>query len=115
MEWLQNLKPGDRVIIDGRFANLTASEVERVTATKIITTGGRFRKLDGFSVGGSTWERSFLREPNQELLGQIELRRLRNRASQMVDAIERNIPKTIEGVQALIAALEPFVKKPEGK
>lgn len=114
-EWLQNLKPGDKVVVgvgNGSYSRIEA--VDRVTATQIIIGGARYRKNNGYRVGDG-WNSGSLKEPTKAMLDEIELRSLRSKASSVLDEIARNIPKTIKQVKALIAAVEPFRKKPEGK
>ncbi|KKL44626.1 hypothetical protein LCGC14_2363770 [marine sediment metagenome] len=74
-EWLDNLKVGDRVIIQGRLAIAdSVSTVERFTKTLIIIKSGiKFRK-DGHAPG--QWPTAMLTEPTPERLDVIRQRNL---------------------------------------
>ncbi len=52
---IADLKPGDRVVMCGRFA-YSIWRVDRVTETQIIIGTARFRRKDGLRVGATGWE-----------------------------------------------------------
>ena len=54
-EWLMGLQVGDPVQVKGGWGQ-TATKVERITKTQIVTTNGRrFRRANGLLVGGDKW------------------------------------------------------------
>lgn len=59
MESLENVKVGDRLIVHERF-DTCITEVERVTATLVITKHGRFRKKTGMAQGNCSWSSSWV-------------------------------------------------------
>lgn len=54
MESLENVKVGDKLIVHSRHDRRIA-EVERVTATLVITKHYRFRKKTGMVQGNDSW------------------------------------------------------------
>lgn len=115
-EWLQNLKPGDQVVVNGTASRINT--VSKVTATQIIIHHKnnytlRFSKETGYLRGGGSYCTTKLEPATPELLEKIELQELQWKARLILDKLER--PKNVEGMKAFIAALEPFTKKPEGE
>jgi len=51
--WLESLKVGDAVIVNGRMWNYGKhlTTIERTTPTQIIVQSGRYRKSDGYGIG----------------------------------------------------------------
>lgn len=78
-EWLASLKPKDRAAIPARWSDgCQVLTVERVTATQIVMEGGeRFRRGDGRSFTGDSWNRAWLKPITPELLEANEKSRLR--------------------------------------
>lgn len=50
-EWLDNLKAGDDVIIEGRFGDGDLNKVSRLTKTFVIVGRSKFRRNDGYAPG----------------------------------------------------------------
>lgn len=80
-EWLQALKPGDRVVVSGRGE--TVAQVVRRTATQIIVRWGsleseqRFRADTGWEVGNAgSWIRLHLAPLTPERYAAIKKARL---------------------------------------
>ena len=73
----EHLNVGDKVVIDGRYGHQTLTTVERLTKTQIITSKGKFRRSDGFSVGGDLWARELLREATPERIARIHEKEMR--------------------------------------
>jgi hypothetical protein len=70
-EWLQQLKPGDRVIVEARWQNAIMT-VDRLTKTQIILKNRlRFRKSDGGLVGGDSYNNSSIHSPSKQRVGDI--------------------------------------------
>lgn len=118
LEWREQLKAGDEVIIDGGSQNrLELSTVLRVTKTQIIIRYGRseqpYRKKDGFQVASDGWYRRYIVMPTVEAKELILLDRLAYRARCAKDAAV--IPKTRPELEHFIAVLSQFAPKPEGK
>jgi hypothetical protein len=78
-DWLEDLKPGDRVIVDSGFFGPTLRTVERVTATQILVGQSRYRRSSGSPVGGDPWARNYLREATPECVAQVRQRSLAER------------------------------------
>ena len=71
--FLENLSPGDRVIVSsgGVLRPEKVGRVDRLTKTQIILAdGSRFRKSDGWQ-SGDGWSRSYLREASEETIKEI--------------------------------------------
>jgi hypothetical protein len=75
LEWLASLKAGDEVLISNRW-HPHIVKVERVTATLIVAGNQRFRKASGSCLGGSSWDRSYLRPVTQQDRNNFEATRL---------------------------------------
>ena len=83
-QWLETLKPGDTVIrsVSGMGRHSTVEVVERLTKTQIILKGIsiKYRRKNGWSIGGSQWNTSALVEATPERIervtGEQERRRL---------------------------------------
>jgi hypothetical protein len=71
-EWLDSLKPGDRVIISGRWQEALAT-VDRVTKTQILVKSGsmRFRKKDGGLVGADSYNNACIYSPTERRVHDI--------------------------------------------
>ena len=66
------MKVGSEVILCSSMRT-TVATITRETNTQWLVGNTRFRKKDGFAVGGTNWYRSFIREPKE---GEIEKIRL---------------------------------------
>lgn len=100
-QWLQNLKPGDKVIVSGNHHE-SLDTVERVTATQIVLKAGRrYRKVDGWHVGGgSAFYSSNLMPVTREAVNRIRLRQLHVKVAQIN---WRDVPlETLGKVLALV-------------
>ena len=74
-EWLDSLKPGDRVIISGRWQD-GISTVDRLTKTQILLkNGSRYRKKDGGLVGADSYNSSQLYSPSEKRVNDIRHRK----------------------------------------
>lgn len=81
MNWLEDLKVGDEVVVSGSFLSYEISRVTHTTATQIHIGGTKYRRDTGVQMGSvSSWNRSSLCEPTQELRDKIEHKK---RASSM--------------------------------
>lgn len=69
-EWLDNLRVGDKVIVDGDFGEGFETTVKRFTPTLIVTDGGgRYRRKNGLSVRDELHR--YLSKPTQKRLDKI--------------------------------------------
>lgn len=66
---LNEVKVGDTLIYITTW-DRTLCKVKSITPTQIVTDRGRFRKRDGFRVGGDTWVYSKVAIPKE---GEIKL------------------------------------------
>ena len=74
-EWLQNLKPGDKVIrrSGGVGAVDYIETITRVTPTQIVIGNARYRKDTGREVGGyDRWHSIWLEEATPEATRKVE-------------------------------------------
>ena len=74
-EWLNDLKPGDQVIL-GSSAHTgvdSIGKVERLTKTQIVIKGSsiRYRRIDGRRIGASCWYESWICQATQEKIAEI--------------------------------------------
>jgi len=74
--WLQNLKPGDSVIVSpgATYTPDYVAMVTRTTATQIHIGNVKFRRTNGREVGGDRWHSADLREPTPDALAAVRLR-----------------------------------------
>ncbi len=54
LNWLDELKEGDRVYVSGRY-NSILHTVDKVTKTQIVVSGNRYRKSSGTQCGDHGW------------------------------------------------------------
>lgn len=122
-EWLKELKPGCKVYIGKRYASpLHMGIVNRLTATLVYvsllnvlgsTYERAFRRKGGMSIGPYGCDDSckdVLVEPTPENHAKYDLYQLREKLVLMLQHLV--VPRLDkEGVEKLIAALEPFVRK----
>jgi DNA replicative helicase MCM subunit Mcm2 (Cdc46/Mcm family) len=105
--FLENLKPGDRVVISsgGVSDRKRVGRVERLTKTQIIVDGSRFRKSDGWQPG-DYWNRAWLQEASEETIKEIAARQRRR---QIVAKIQKfrwdTLPDDL--LQQVVDLLEP--------
>jgi hypothetical protein len=81
MTWLESLSVGAKVVVDSGARSEEIGTVSRVTPTQIVVDGRRFRRRDGYAVGGNGWYRTRLREATPEAVHQIRMRVVRCRLS----------------------------------
>lgn len=68
MKTLNDVQAGDLLILIRRMERQVV-EVERTTQTQIIIKGAKYRKSDGFFIGGNSFTYSFITIPQD---GEIE-------------------------------------------
>jgi len=78
-EWLESLKEGDLVLIKFGFNPYNQARIKRTTKTQIIVEGQRFRRQDGFLVGGDAYTKSHIAKPTPKLLERIRRNKLIDR------------------------------------
>ena len=103
-EWLQQLKIGDKVYSPGKYGEFgNIYTVNRLTNTQIVIKeiNGigkeyeiRFRKFDGFNVGGNSWSRSLIVPVTDKVLERQRIHILSNRANMLKQTLE--LPKLTE-------------------
>ena len=99
--WLATLKAGDEVAFNHAWGAPTISKVTSVTATQIRIGASKYRRKDGYAVGGDKWSRTSLMEPTAEVRALIEEASLRRR---LADFKLKDLP--LEKVRAILAVLE---------
>lgn len=84
MNNMEHIKPGDQVVVVGRFSDALAT-VERVTKTQIVTDGGRWRRSDGDAVSRALFAITFIRDATDEDRARITYRNATRRAEAALD------------------------------
>lgn len=80
--FIDGLKPGDTVIVSKLNLSGVLKTVERITKTQVIlSSGSRFRKKDGFEVGGDIWNTYHLEEVTPEKVSKIHYNKEREQLS----------------------------------
>ena len=111
--WLNDLKPGDMVIVTNNHgpAGWGVGHVDRLTKTLIITkSGGKFRKSDGYEPGDS-WHKARLLEPTPKMLDDIRRHQLRRAALRAIDKAHA-VHLTVEQWEAVLALLQGAEPEP---
>jgi hypothetical protein len=93
-EWLESLKEGDAVYVPGNYGAVgTIEKVKRLTATQVIVETKafsgeayetRYRKSDGFLVGGDGYARGHITEvtdDHRELIARMAMRNFIHRVA----------------------------------
>lgn len=65
---------GDRVVIQVGFDKPRLAIVERVTDTQAIVKGQRFRRQNGYLIGGGSWRNGHIRHPSEQDIKDITRR-----------------------------------------
>ncbi len=103
--WLQDLKEGDHVIVAGQ-SNKRLAKVERTTKTQIILahSSARYRKSDGYRLGGSAWSFSCLRKATADEIADINLKKHISDANDLLREIagSKKYGLTLEQAQQVI-------------
>lgn len=81
IEWVTDLKPGDRVLVGVGYGKFRVDYVERLTKTQIVLKNSvnKFRRKDGHRVGDTGWARAYLAEPTPDKVNAIRRENLRER------------------------------------
>lgn len=100
-EWLNELKAGDRVVVSTGYGYRREhlSSVTKVTATQIVCGTSRFKRSNGYVVGGDTWNRACLVQPTTDVLERVEERQLREK----IEAIAKDKATTLATLRAMYA------------
>lgn len=107
-DWLKSLKVGDEVAIDislryCRNQKFKILKIERETKTQLISVDWRWRKDDGYVVGGGYGHK--LQPVTQQVLDTIVRRRIEVRFLELVEGKTLDT-YTTEQLQSVIAILE---------
>ena len=89
-EWLNKLEVGDTVILSHGHNRHSLMKIERFTKTQIVLDGIslKFRRDDGYQVGGLAWCMSCLREATTEMVAVIKENNLRSDILFRIDSSE---------------------------
>ena len=119
MSDLSDIKEGDKVVVYSGYSSFTGhrmaiKEVSRTTPTMIMirisdSYEARYYKKDGRIVSGDRWSRGHIGRVTPEVLGLMEIEKLKRKAVYARDNL--SIPETREGLEAFIEALLPFLPK----
>ncbi len=108
-EWLQALKPGDKVIITGGYGDQIGI-VDKITPTGRIVVGGEvYNPQSGRSYSGGDWRRRYLIEAIPERVKKI---RLAGMTAKLAHVQWFSLPaETIEAIYALVKQAEEMAKE----
>ena len=110
-EWLEGLKPGDKVFHHGKYNANSILMVERVTKTQIICKDGdfeiKFKRSTGFNVGGDTWSRHYIDRLTDDKIAALRRQTLGRKAIELRKRIA--IPITEDELISFIADMEKWV------
>lgn len=113
-QWLEQLKPGDPVVVSSSRSRKYLTKIDRITKTPLVIKRKnfvgeyyevKFRRSDGFAPGDS-WPRERLLEPTPELFEEIRREKLYATAGSLINSIK--IPQETERVQQLIDVLKEY-------
>lgn len=105
--WLEHMAVGDTVLIKGQFGRWSVATVERITATQIVTTNQmRFKRADGWQLGGPRFYRAQLERPTIEKVQYVRAQEAREEL-RLVDW--RTVPDDV--VRATWAAVQEARKR----
>lgn len=91
-EYLPSLKPGDTIFRMAGGSNLDKQRISRVTTTQIIlTSGGRYNRKTGQSIGGPTWNRSNIVLPTPEVRQAWQALYLANWANNLLPGLFKSL------------------------
>jgi hypothetical protein len=83
-EWLESLKVGDQVALNGSYNDLLIRVVSRLTKTQIILdTGAKFRRDSGHLIGGDIWRRASITPVTKEIKLKIRTSNLKYKISRI--------------------------------
>ena len=106
-EWLNKLEVGDTVILSHGHNRHSLMKIERFTKTQIVLDGIslKFRRDDGYQVGGLAWCMSCLQEAKPERLAEIKQKKLREDIVYKID--ESDFRKfDIDHLERILKAME---------
>lgn len=98
---LNDLKPGDKVVLRYGFNEMRLETVSKVTAHHVICANTKYRRKDGYQVCGGVWSRIRIVLPTPELLDDIQRRNL---ADEMEAVKWKDLP--LETLRAVATVLK---------
>jgi hypothetical protein len=101
--WLESLKAGDEVMVPSRYGAPSILRVDRVTPTQVVVGSEKYRKSNGYRVGGSTWDCRYITEPTDHGREQAEAALLRSNLERLV----KDQATTLEALRAMYKATKP--------
>lgn len=107
-EWLNSLKEGDKVVVRygrGIGSARRVHTIERTTKTQIIVNNAKYRRLDGYEIGGS-YHSPYLIEATPDVLQEMEEETRRWNVLRKVQQITwKDLPTSVlESVYEIIPA-----------
>jgi hypothetical protein len=105
VDWLSSLKVGDSVVVERGYVYtaLSLETVTHATATQVHVGRLKFRRADGRSIGGGTYDRIAITQPTPERLNAI-------RRMEAIDALS-NVRWEAFGDDDLFAAFDVIVNR----
>ena len=104
MSWLDELKPGDKVIQHSQSGGEKWRWVSRTTKTQIIIGDDRFRRKNGYRIGDEGYYRTYLREWTQEWQDKRDMaQRIASLKEQITESIEDAPLEILERIYAILA------------
>ena len=85
-DWIKNLKPGDQVVVNGKYLKL----VERVTPSGRVVVGGDTFNPDGWKRGDKdAWNHTYISEATPEAVQRIKDTETVGEAMHLADRVSR--------------------------
>ncbi len=118
-EWLSRLQAGDEVIVRSIRAmgnTGTIVKVSKLTNTQVVIDRGnytlRFRKDDGYEVGGESWGRQWIEEATPNACAVIHEENKRVKAIRLIEECDlKKLPTA--ALESIVAAINAARKEGE--
>jgi hypothetical protein len=106
---LDEIKPGDKVILINSRGTLSLITVDRITPSLVICGSERYQKITGRRIGSGSWDFSDIQPVTPELMEtlaeQKQTRKHKNNARFLNDYNFLNLaPEIVERIMAIIEA-----------
>lgn len=114
-EWLESLIEGNMVFIETSRSGSSydIGKVSKVTKTQITVIPNynknievKFRRGDGRKISSDRWNSSYLVEPTEERVYELNVIRKQRKLKKILESVI--IPNTIDELNIMINTIEPF-------
>ena len=104
---LSQLSAGDEVYVAGEYGNVgTIQRVERITATQIIVGANRYRRTNGYEVGGGVWRSGGIAILTDALRAAVRRKKAMEALRALTPIVGKNTIST-ENIEAAVKLLTP--------